>query len=513
MKKIFVLLVLVLIFIEGYSQNYLNIRYELDSIHQIPHTSFYSFQEKNDTLYIIGERKENINNIFFYRSFLLMLDDLGNIIRYAETDYFVRYGSLIFTFNNNLAFAGSNYQGNLTLFNYSTQLDSLWVKYLNFSTPNVNLEGRNLIETSDNHFVILGKQYDYNNGTSKEYVIKTDSLGNEIWRRDYIMPSGQGYWTTPNVIFETNDSNYMALQTIRRDSPSFSLYEEQTSIEKIDTSGNKLWEYKTDNNRLIVANDGLPTDDDGLIFCGTEGQKVWAGVFYQGHIRKINSSRQVEWEMTIGNSEGSYFHDIEKLADGNYLASGIDILTYPDTALVNYSDSIHEAGWLLKFTPNGTILWERHFMKTYGIPMAHIINETHELSNGDLISVGHMFTTLSTHAGYWGWLIRTDSFGCIVPDCQLLDNTENISVIFDNEVTVFPNPASEMVKFRFEKPIEGQTEIRVYSGLGQLVGQTASPLPQTETQMNVSDWNNGMYYYGVYIEGQLVKQGQILIQN
>ena len=45
------------------------------------------------------------------------------------------------------------------------------------------------------------------------------------------------------------------------------------------------------------------------------------------------------------------------------------------------------------------------------------------------------------------------------------------------------------------------------------VGQTASPLPQTETQMNVSDWNNGMYYYGVYIEGQLVKQGQILIQN
>jgi|GEM_PF-6186091 hypothetical protein len=88
MKNSFVLFVLVFFFIEGYGQNYLNIRYELDTIHSEPHTTFHSFQEKNDTLYIIGERKEDINNIFYFRSFLLMLDTLGNIIDYVETDYF-----------------------------------------------------------------------------------------------------------------------------------------------------------------------------------------------------------------------------------------------------------------------------------------------------------------------------------------------------------------------------------------------------------------------------------------
>jgi hypothetical protein len=101
-----------------------------------------------------------------------------------------------------------------------------------------------------------------------------------------------------------------------------------------------------------------------------------------------------------------------------------------------------------------------------------------------------------------------------------LDNTENVAVVFDNEVVVYPNPASEVVHFRFEKPLEKETVIRVYSGLGQLVGQitefsgqAALPLPQTETQINVSDWNSGVYFYGVYVEGKLVKQGQVLVQN
>jgi hypothetical protein len=92
-----------------------------------------------------------------------------------------------------------------------------------------------------------------------------------------------------------------------------------------------------------------------------------------------------------------------------------------------------------------------------------------------------------------------------------LDNTENISVLFDNEVVVFPNPSSDVVYFRFEKPLQ-DGKIRVYSGLGQLVGQTTMDYSM-EVEMNVSDWNSGIYHYGVYVEGRLVKQGQILVQH
>jgi hypothetical protein len=81
-------------------------------------------------------------------------------------------------------------------------------------------------------------------------------------------------------------------------------------------------------------------------------------------------------------------------------------------------------------------------------------------------------------------------------------------------MTVFPNPASDVVKFRFERTIEKDAVIRVYSVLGQLVGQGhALALLQDTIQINVADWHSGMYFYGVYLEGRLMKQGQVLVQR
>ena len=69
-----------------------------------------------------------------------------------------------------------------------------------------------------------------------------------------------------------------------------------------------------------------------------------------------------------------------------------------------------------------------------------------------------------------------------------------------------------VVNFRFEKPINEKAVIRVYSGLGQLIGETAIDYSDM-AQINVSDWQSGMYFYGVYVEGQLVKSGQVLIDE
>jgi hypothetical protein len=100
-----------------------------------------------------------------------------------------------------------------------------------------------------------------------------------------------------------------------------------------------------------------------------------------------------------------------------------------------------------------------------------------------------------------------------------LNNTENIGQehALALQMTVFPNPASDVVKFRFERAIEKDAVIRLYSGLGQLVGQVgqghALALLQDTIQINVADWHSGMYFYGVYLEGRLMKQGQVLVQR
>jgi len=83
-------------------------------------------------------------------------------------------------------------------------------------------------------------------------------------------------------------------------------------------------------------------------------------------------------------------------------------------------------------------------------------------------------------------------------------------VVFDNDVVVYPNPASEVVHFRFDKVINEKAVIRVYSGLGQEVGRVSVDNVDVG-KIDVSDWHNGMYFYGVYVEGRLVKQGQVLV--
>jgi hypothetical protein len=87
-------------------------------------------------------------------------------------------------------------------------------------------------------------------------------------------------------------------------------------------------------------------------------------------------------------------------------------------------------------------------------------------------------------------------------------NTQNRYQL--NNLEVFPNPATDVLNFQLEELIDN-ADIRIYSTLGQLI--ETQNINDTNTQFNVSDWQNGMYFYGIFVEGQLVKQGQILIRN
>lgn len=87
-------------------------------------------------------------------------------------------------------------------------------------------------------------------------------------------------------------------------------------------------------------------------------------------------------------------------------------------------------------------------------------------------------------------------------------NTKNLFQL--NNLKIFPNPATDLLNFQLEEPIDN-AEIRIYSTLGQLL--TTQNINDTNTQFNVSDWQNGMYFYGIFIENEIVKSGQVLIEN
>ena len=81
---------------------------------------------------------------------------------------------------------------------------------------------------------------------------------------------------------------------------------------------------------------------------------------------------------------------------------------------------------------------------------------------------------------------------------------------YQNNLTVFSNSITDVLNFQFDEPINN-SEIRIYSTIRQLVKK--HNITNSNMQFNVSDWNEGVYFYGIYMEGDLVKQGQTLIKH
>lgn len=87
-------------------------------------------------------------------------------------------------------------------------------------------------------------------------------------------------------------------------------------------------------------------------------------------------------------------------------------------------------------------------------------------------------------------------------------NTKDLTQL--NTLKVFPNPATDLLNFQLEESIDN-AEIRVYSTLGQLIA--TQNINDTNTQFNVADWQKGMYFYGIFVENEMVKSGQVLINK
>jgi hypothetical protein len=476
-------------------------------------TAFTSIITVNDAYYITGYNRDTIDGQWLDRGILTKIDSNGHQLWTRV------YGDTVNTMNlvdNDLFITNQGYFGCIgrnirTSFLLVTDFDGNIIVNKNFASHQQgNFVKINGIAQDDNSNFYLVGMYLYNsNVNTKGILIKTDSLGNELWRTFYEIPPYLTYLT--KILPCGNNEFIIAIGKSLSYNYSWS-YELGSRLIKIDSSGNILNQYDTPiNNRWIEAVRLTTTQDDGVLFYGFEGVRrpntAQPHYDYYGYVGKLDSSFQLVWEKRYGDFWSTFVSANEK-TNGDILLTGV--------VSTLFADSTQYSGWLIALDENGDSLWQRKYHHFYNGPwITHVADDLEILDNQDLVMAGYIRVGRADTAeelGEWGWLIRTDSFGCIVPGCQLLDNTENIKVLFDNDLTVFPNPASDVVNFKFDKVINEKAVIRVYSGLGQLIGETAIDYSDM-AQMRVSDWHSGMYFYGVYVEGVLVKQGQVLVQK
>ncbi|MEM7106508.1 MAG: T9SS type A sorting domain-containing protein [Bacteroidota bacterium] len=417
---------------------------------------------------------------------------------------------LIPTHDGNFALSGVNQNG-ISPFNSfllkcdATTGDPIFYETFDSNLPNTNLISNGLVEYDDGSFLIASGE-DF-----KDVVlIKTDQFGNEVWRRTYGNNENN---ETPTHLIKTTD-NKVIVYTISIngvcDDPD---YARRLWVFEIDNVGDITWEYWSSSEILLGANQAIETSDGGAVLCGIEVLREWHGppVNYtcpsKAYICKIDDSQSLEWEQTMGYLGITSFSDAVELENGNIVAVGSNTLDFQP-------DSTQSIGWLVKFNQNGDVLWTRNFTKLFPwIGKWHRFFDIKPVNDGGFLISGTIEDSWlsSSTVGQWGWVIRTDSSGCVNPGCQIstsLDHFEETDE--ESEIKIFPNPATSGLKI--DLPIASNPlTIIIYSVLGEKMLQKTFPVSQKQFEIDVSSWPSGQYFVALRDKVQMVSSGKFSV--
>lgn len=235
-----------------------------------------------------------------------------------------------------------------------------------------------VIETSDQHYLIVGHLNSYGAGSGDIWLIKTDVNGDTLWTRTY----GGVSWDRGFSVIETSDQDYL----IVGQSYSFGSGIGDAWLIKTNVNGDTLWTKTYGGPDVEYAYSVMETTDEGLLICGStasigtgdsdifliktdrQGNASWPVAIHREKVQnplntmviapnpmnnmcrffysfneKTTASIQIYtlqgalvWSYNLGEKEaGTYSHIWNaKNQDGKNLSSGIYILQFATSSLI-----------------------------------------------------------------------------------------------------------------------------------------------------------------------------------
>lgn len=219
----------------------------------------------------------------------------------------------------------------------------------------------------------------------------------------------------------------------------------RSNITIIDSSMNIVdtWESNPDSTWL-GASDLLNSPDGGIIVAFQRGfiDKPKKTILYKASILKIDSNyNNVLWIQDIPNTAFS------KLNSVNNLETGFDNLSFfacGTTVNLDTNLGISYEGFLTKHSYSGEIIWSRKYSIIDSEFDIHTLYDMRKTVDGGIVMVGQVadLTGDILDPRDQSWIIKVDSFGCLVPGCQ---NTTRIdeSAPVSLDIRLYPNPVTD----------------------------------------------------------------------
>lgn len=349
------------------------------------------------------------------------------------------------------------------LMRFDTQGDTLWTRV--FGDPNL-IEywiGRQVKYTTDGGFMIVGDRGGANGNGVDAFLIKTDNMGFELWRRSYGGPFIDGF-----VSLDKCAANSYFTGGVK----FLSMTNSDLWVQRVDQNGNVVWsvswggEYKESNAQLSSLSDG-----NAFVAGGWSYAPDFA--LMKPYLAKIDSADGgIIWDRTYGPEAYSTTFFVGKEApNGDLIAAGV---SYANSDINNV-----QQGLLLRTTSEGDSLWMFNYfyqddLITEGQGRFYDVLPT---PDGGFVAAGAAYNPVGMGypAGYSQdtWVVKVDGQGCIVPGCNSVGVVEQATNLL-GALTLFPNPVTsgQPITVQLELPPSVKNEalqLTVVDAIGKVV--------------------------------------------
>ncbi len=430
----------------------------------------------------------------------------GVSIKFFKTDFygnitdFKEYGAISENWNPGFGNSGTlTYDGNYALagvratstgqrgllIKFDNNLDTIWFK----SFPSADgLAFYQCRETVDSGFVIIGAGSD-NDPDNNILLVKTDSLGNELWRQEY----GGSYRDIGWTVELTPDGGFI----IGGDSYQDGTLDSRSGIIiKVDSAGNVEWD------KLIGS--GL---DDGVFNVNTtmdDGYVVWGNLDTLNpqvpiaYVAKLDLNGNIIWKDLFLSYDIAFLSHCEQLKNGNILSAGeVRLDTLPGTF-----------AWLVLHNAAGNKLWEKYYYWDVDTLLGMRFTDFIETSDGGILLTGATDRLESDGAIREQFLLmKLDSNGCLSNNCGFFTGIKEYIPQGNVNAHLYPNPTTGNLTIELPSEATGYT-FTLYNILGQLLYE--SPLAQVTTVLSINQ-PPGLYLYQITGNGA-VQNGKLLVE-
>lgn len=366
-----------------------------------------------------------------------------------------------------------------------------------------------VLQLPDSCFIIMGEHHT-TSGIISSILLKTDPMGNTMWRRKFSylseIPSSITLLQSGHILLSSSCSGN------NFNGPTSYI---NTLFRTIDTAGNVISTWIDTTKRTFGASAYVQLNDGGGIYVSEWINGIYNGggnpptylSMRCGYIVREDSLHNKLWELKLGQASAiPNLFQMKKLSDGNFLAVGG---TYDST----YTDGqpYKNTGWLIKFDEDGNVIWQRRYFNTEDYPgQTNYLYDFVELPNGGIVAAGERIDWFNDYPQR-GWLLRLDSYGCLVPGCEIVGIKE-----INNEVeylSVYPNPISDRLHIYFNSPKEKSNySFKIYSIEGKELYSISNLANNSTYILNTKLFPKGILIAQFLSESKIISSRKIVKQ-